>query len=51
MKVVATDLGFYGGNLKAKGAKFDLEEGDNIGSWMKEVEEVEKTVKPAVKSK
>jgi|TARA_R110000796_G_C14311549_1_gene406627 hypothetical protein len=51
MKVVATAIGFYAGSLKAEGVEFVLAEGDKLGSWMKEVQEAEKPVKTAVKSK
>jgi len=34
IKVQATQLGYYGGQLREEGAKFEIESKEELGNWM-----------------
>lgn len=42
MKVEATKKGFFGGKIQREGAEFAIEGKEQLGSWMRIIEEPEK---------
>lgn len=43
IKVQATQLGYYGGQLREEGAKFEIESKEELGNWMLVLDEPKAT--------